>query len=245
MDDTVEIVLGLIVSVIVFFIFPIYVGYEKKDDLSYALATKYVSDFVEDVKVKGYISTRMYQDLEDKLATTGNTYDIFMEHKANKIYPYVENGKNVEGKFMELQEIYTEKQILDVIYTKDEVLEQYIPNYASKDNKISLYSAEKINSDYGINLTSDKADIKYANLSISNIPIRAKIFSVVNTYDIPENIYTFNIGDEFNVRVKNTNVSIAASLFNSLTTSAINTDSTRVYVNYGAIITSEKYWSQK
>lgn len=244
MDDTVEIVLGLIVSVIVFFIFPIYVGYEKKDDLSYALATKYVSDFVEDVKVKGYISTRMYQDLEDKLATTGNTYDIFMEHKANKIYPYVENGKNVEGKFMELQEIYTEKQILDVIGKKYDD-GTYSTNFASKDNKISLYSAEKINSDYGINLTSDKADIKYANLSISNIPIRAKIFSVVNTDDIPENIYTFNIGDEFNVRVKNTNVSIAASLFNSLTTSAINTDSTRVYVNYGAIITSEKYWSQK
>ena len=87
MDDTIEIILAFLLSVIVFFIFPIYVAFEKKDDLAYALATKYVSDFVEEVKIKGYISADMYTDLEEKLLATDNTFDIFMEHRAKKVYP--------------------------------------------------------------------------------------------------------------------------------------------------------------
>ena len=51
-----------------------------------------------------------------------------------------------------------------------------------------------------------------------------------------------NIGDEFNIRIKNTNVSLAAMLFNSFSTDKFGSDTTRIYVNYGGAILASKWY---
>lgn len=221
MDDTIEIVISFLIAVIIFFIFPVYIAYEKKDDLAYALSTKYVSDFVEEVKTKGYISADMYLDLQNKLISTGNTFDIYLEHKAKKVYP------DGAGNYQTVTEIYTDKQILETLGIYDEKARSSILGQISFKNILANEGKT------------------YSKLSVADIPLRANLFSVRTNYDGNEvPIYTMNIGDEFNIRVRNNNVTIAASLFNTFSSSSSNPNSyTRIYVNYGAVITSEKYWN--
>ena len=85
MDGVLQKVVAILISVIIFFILPVYIAYEKEDDISYALALKITTDFVDSVEAKGYISNEMYNDFVAKLSTTRNSYDIYMEHTA-KVY---------------------------------------------------------------------------------------------------------------------------------------------------------------
>ena len=81
MDGVLQKIAAIIISVVIFFILPVYVAYEKKDDIAYALALKITTDFVENVNSKGYITSQMYYDYVGKLAVTQNTYDIYIQQK--------------------------------------------------------------------------------------------------------------------------------------------------------------------
>ena len=103
MDGVLQKIAAIIISVVILFILPVYVAYEKKDDISYALALKLTTDFVENVNSKGYITTQMYYDYVGKLAVTQNTYDVYMEHTAKKynpvIYSYTDDLQTIRAKF--------------------------------------------------------------------------------------------------------------------------------------------------
>ena len=79
MEENVQRVFAILISVIIFFIFPVYIAYEKKDDISYALALKITTEFVNNVKNNGYISYDMYTKFVSDLAATDNMYDIKFE----------------------------------------------------------------------------------------------------------------------------------------------------------------------
>ena len=85
MEDTLQRFFAILVAVVIFFLLPLYIAFEKKDDISYSLALKITSNFVNDVKNKGYITRDMYNDFISDLAVTGNSYDIKMEHVAKNI----------------------------------------------------------------------------------------------------------------------------------------------------------------
>ncbi len=218
MDDTFEIVISFLLCIVIFFIFPIYLAYEKKDDLAYALCTKYVTDFVEEVKVKGYVSDNMYQTFKNNIVSTGNTFDIYMQHKAAKVYP------DNKGGYVTKEELYTEKQILEVIERNPQ------------DPSFKIYNTAKN--------TSILSEDKWATtIDLNLLPAISNVFYVESQKGTLVSIYKMNVGDEFTVRIKNNNVSIAASLFNSLTAGSAGVETTRIYINYGAVITSEKYWN--
>lgn len=80
MENNFQTIIMTLVAIIVFFIFPTYVAYEKKDDLSYALSLKYTQNFVDNVRSKGYVSNDMYKDYILELAKTGNSYDVELQH---------------------------------------------------------------------------------------------------------------------------------------------------------------------
>ena len=103
MEDSLQKIFAVLISVIIFFVLPIYMTFEKKDDIAYSLALKITTDFVENVRSKGYITLEMYDDYVSKLATTGNIYDIMMEHVTKKYYPviyaYDDDMKQIIKKF--------------------------------------------------------------------------------------------------------------------------------------------------
>ena len=74
MEDIVQRVFAIIFAVLVFFIMPLYMTFEKRDDISYALALKITSNFVNTVKSKGYLTAEMYADFVSELGATDNIY---------------------------------------------------------------------------------------------------------------------------------------------------------------------------
>ena len=76
MEDNLQRFFSILISVLIFFILPLYITFEKIDDISYSLALKITSSFVDEVTAKGYISEEMYNNFVSRLSVTGNTYEI-------------------------------------------------------------------------------------------------------------------------------------------------------------------------
>ena len=244
MEAMLQRVVSIIVAVVIFFILPVYIAYEKRDDISYALALKITTDFVENVKSKGYISSDMYSDYIKKLAVTDNSYDIYLEHTAKKynpvIYSYTDDLKTIRATF-------------DYKLYKDEYKEGQITidsgNYAGTYNNLILaYDlSEKIYTQDQIlaMISTNQNELEeannleyYRNLDYRLIPATSNLYRLDSQEN---NIYTMNQGDEFNVIIKNKNTTMASIIFNLVTFGAGSQNTTKVYVNYGGTIKAEKY----
>lgn len=244
MEGMLQRVVSIIVAVVIFFILPVYVAYEKRDDISYALALKMTTDFVENVKSKGYISSDMYADYITKLAVTENSYDIYLEHTAKKynpvIYSYTDDLKTIRAKF-------------DYNLYKDEYKQGQITigsgNYAGTYNNLILaydlsekiYTQEQILAMISTNQNAlaeaNNLDY-YRNLDYRSLPATSNLYKLDSQAN---NIYTMNQGDEFNVIIKNKNITMASVIFNLVTFGAGSKNTTKVYVNYGGTIKAETY----
>ena len=94
MQENIGIVIAMILIVSLVVIFPLYNLFERQDDMTYTLALKATTNFVDKVKKTGYINQDMYDDFVRELGTTGVAYDIELEaHK--KVFIKDEN-KNKE-----------------------------------------------------------------------------------------------------------------------------------------------------
>lgn len=128
MKDNLSIVIVMIVFVILMVIFPLYNHFERQDDMSYNLALKVTTNFVDEVINSGYITQAMYDNYIANLANTGNLYDIELEvHKRTYTKdPYaIANGVNIaDAPFIEQYYIDYNKDIFEentgeVITTSD------------------------------------------------------------------------------------------------------------------------------
>lgn len=244
MEGILQKVVSIIVAVVIFFILPIYVAYEKRDDISYALALKMTTDFVENVKSKGYISSDMYADYIQKLAVTDNSYDIYLEHTAKKynpvIYSYTDDLKTIRGKF--------DYNLYKNQYKNGQITIDSGSNAGTYNNLIlaydlseKVYTQDQILATIGTNQNA-LADVNnleyYRSLDYRSLPSTSNLYKLDSQSN---NIYTMNQGDEFNVIIKNKNVTMASVIFNLVTFGAGSQNTTKVYVNYGGTIKAETY----
>lgn len=227
MEDIIQRVFAVIFVVLVFFAMPLYMTFEKKDDISYALATKITSNFVDEVTAKGYLSESMYNDFISKLAVTGNTYDIKLEHIARKYSPVVNIYQKNNNQFNLTQTL--EYHGNEVSETKDE--KKYI--VGKKE-----YSKEECNVEVTYSMYEEFYTEKQILRYFSNNSETTKM-----KYKDSDNkiVYTMSVGDEFGVIVKNTNTTIATMFFNTFTFGAMSEENPRVYINYGGTIKNEEY----
>lgn len=227
MEDIIQRVFAVIFVVLVFFAMPLYMTFEKKDDISYALATKITSNFVDEVTAKGYLSESMYNDFISKLAVTGNTYDIKLEHIARKYSPVVNIYQKNNNQFNLSQTLeYHGNEVSEI---KDE--KKYI--VGKKEYSKEEYNIEVTYSMYE-EFYTEKQILRYLTESSSNTKMK---------YQDSDNkiVYTMSVGDEFGVIVKNTNTTIATMFFNTFTFGAMSEENPRVYINYGGTIKNEEY----
>lgn len=89
MQDNIGIVIAMILIVTLIIIFPIYNLFERQDDMTYTLALKATTNFVDKVKNNGYIDQQMYDEYVIELSSTGISYDIELEAHRKKL---VEDG---------------------------------------------------------------------------------------------------------------------------------------------------------
>lgn len=81
MGDSFMTVIAIFVATILMFIFPLLSVSERSDDISQLAAQTAVVEFVDEVSSTGKITSADYDALIQNLATTGNTYDVELEHR--------------------------------------------------------------------------------------------------------------------------------------------------------------------
>ena len=245
MEDNWQRVFSILISVLILFILPLYITFEKIDDISYSLALKITSNFVDNVTAKGYVSKEMYNDFVTKLSVTGNVYDVKMEHLSRKYEPiiYTYNDKGRAGFFdyaLYSQSLNSENSNIELSYKVSEI-------------KYSQAQILKILDGTDEKAFSDMTDSEYKNIDIKNINSHPYMYANYTTnqdgekvIDNNNRIYTMNKGDEFSVRIKNENVTVATVLFNAFTLGIGGTENnTRIYINYGGTIQEEEYKNLK
>lgn len=245
MDGVLQRVISILIAVIIFFILPVYIAYEKKDDISYALALKITTDFVENVNSKGYISSDMYADYLSKLAVTQNSYDIYMEHTAKKynpvIYSYTDDLKTIRAKFD--YNLYKDQfEAGQIVITDGGNIGTYNNLVLAYDLSEKKYTEAQILS--VISSTDKRVTVNtnldtYKNLDYSSLPAVSSIYEINTPGNT--NIYTMNQGDEFNVIIKNKNTTMATIIYNAITLGVAGNNNTKIYVNYGGTIKAETY----
>lgn len=259
MEDILQRVFSILISVLILFILPLYITFEKMDDISYSLALKITSNFVDNVTAKGYISEEMYNDFISELSVTGNVYDIKMEHVAKKYNPvfYVYDSSE---KVIDTLDYATYANAIETKKNSDKTIMANGKGYSTDNIKVSYgvseikYSEKQILSVFdNENETipySKMTKLAYLNLNIDDISVNPYMYANYKlndegtdmVIDNDNRIYTMNKGDEFSVRIKNENVTVATVLFNAFTLGIGGTENnTRVYINYGGTIQEEEY----
>ena len=195
MEDNIQTIIIYLIAAILLFIFPVYTAYEKKDDISYALALKYTQEFTNEVAQKGYLSRRDYDSFIAKLNTTGNMYAVQLEHEYSSIIPVVN---------------YYD-------FGTDELIKSVSLDYYENDIEGKLAPLPL----YKIDITHRNAKEIFGEEHILNIINEVKGVDALGNdiyYD-----YYMNEGDQFKVIVKNTNVTFATLMYNMIVSTPNNT----------------------
>lgn len=79
MSDTLITIIAIFLATVLMFVFPLMAVTERNDDISQTVVQAQVSEFVNRISVYGAIRTNDYEAFIQKLASTGNSYDVEIE----------------------------------------------------------------------------------------------------------------------------------------------------------------------
>lgn len=79
MDSTLMTIIGIVVAVILLFIWPLMAITERNDDIAQITVQTLTTEFVDKIAIAGCIKPSDYEAFQQKLAATGNTYEIEIE----------------------------------------------------------------------------------------------------------------------------------------------------------------------
>ena len=217
MEEILQRVFAIIISAIIFFLLPMYMAFEKKDDISYALALKITESFVNNVTSKGYLTRDMYDNYISELSVTGNDYTVTIEHVAKKYYPEVYSFESEDANAKVTKE-FDYAYFLNLLHgasiNRNDLSGARINDGTGYYSNFKLgykMQEEKYYTDQILDtIENDEIMNKttYSSKSISNIPLKSQLYR--------GNIYAMTEGDQFNVTLKNNNMSnINYSIFSS------------------------------
>ncbi|MEB9896267.1 hypothetical protein P4K96_22760 [Bacillus cereus] len=87
LDSPISKIFAVLIAITLLFLYPLYQQAERQDDLSQIVVHSAVTQFVDAVRTKGYITPTMYLEFNQKLGATGNQYEVEMEHLHKKYNP--------------------------------------------------------------------------------------------------------------------------------------------------------------
>ncbi len=79
MRDSVSLVITVILLVMILLLFPLYNYFDRQDDMTYNIALKAITGFVDEVVQDGYLTQEMYDTFLGRLSNTGYSYDVELE----------------------------------------------------------------------------------------------------------------------------------------------------------------------
>lgn len=157
MRDNLSIAILMILLVLVMIMFPLYNYFERQDDMSYNLALKATTNFVDEVLNSGYIDQDMYDRLITQLSNTGNLYDIQLEAHKKLLVEDLDNKGT-----------YIEKSIIDY---NDDIFNDF------SENQTDVSKKELKNRVYKLNV----GDGFYIKLKNSTTTMAGAIFNSIIT----------------------------------------------------------------
>ena len=79
MQSSTSTIIAIFVAAVLLFVVPLVTLTERNDNVVQENVKVIVEEFVTDIKNTGELTIEKYQDFENRLAATGNVYDIEME----------------------------------------------------------------------------------------------------------------------------------------------------------------------
>lgn len=119
MIDSLSKMLAALLAVLLLYIYPAAEAANRQDELSQLTVYNTVTNFVDAVRTKGYITPTMYNQFQQQLSLTGNTYKIELEHSHKKYVPVYEDPTSqtgFTGEFEAVMDEYYNGQIMAVLY---------------------------------------------------------------------------------------------------------------------------------
>ncbi len=255
MESSLQKIISAIVGVLVLFIVPIYVAFEKIDDISYSLVLKITQNFVDNATNKGYISPDMYNEFVSGVYATNNSYEITLEHVKKRYDPVIyiyEKLKDNSGNYVIENNAYKKGKVSMILD-----YEKYIDDYLDGDSALHvgteiyyfndagpwlIETAQAINEE----IISDKQIVErifrgtgLTKLEFLRLCRLGEIDTYISNAYKNENSYVMNKGDKIIVTVKNSNKTMAGVLYNMLTANVGSDDVAKIFVEYGGTVNND------
>lgn len=159
MKDTLSMIVATIFLVILLLLLPLYNYFERQDDISYNVALKAVTTFVDEVTNNGYIDQTSYDNFINRLGQTANSYDVQLEVQKRLLT----NDPNGNGEtYIEQYQSYFNKDIFNEETGRTS-------NIIDRDNSLK-------NDVFFL----DEGDKVYVNVKNTNTTMASSILSIIS-----------------------------------------------------------------
>lgn len=114
-------IIGIFIAVLLLLVFPIYNQAQNVDDITRTKILAEANELLDNARDLGYITPNMYEDFLRNVSSTGNVYEITLEHLNKVVYPDLTDPLA----FVIVEEGYYNKEILeDVLFNESLPLNQ-------------------------------------------------------------------------------------------------------------------------
>ena len=159
MKDTLSMIVATIFLVMLLLLLPLYNYFERQDDISYNVALKAVTTFVDEVTNNGYIDQTSYDNFINRLGQTANSYDVQVEVQKRLLT----NDPNGNGEtYIEQYQSYFNKDIFNEETGRTS-------NIIDRDNSLK-------NDVFFL----DEGDKVYVNVKNTNTTMASSILSIIS-----------------------------------------------------------------
>lgn len=146
MSDTLSKVIALIIAVLLLYIFPVENMLTRQDDTTRVFILNRTTEFVDSVRNLGYITPLMYMQFTRDLASTGNLYNIEMEHRHISIDPVYTDPDDITSFQHDYgynsKALYTD-EIIDVLFPETVISSGDCNYYLSKGDTFTVRVSNK------------------------------------------------------------------------------------------------------
>lgn len=119
MSNAVSKFVAVILALLLLYIYPTLEAARRQDDLSQMIVTNAVTQFVDAVRSKGYVTPTMYNEFIRDVYATGNEYVIHMEHLHKKYHPEYTDAADpntFQDTFNVVYEGFYDSDLTDVLF---------------------------------------------------------------------------------------------------------------------------------
>ena len=81
MSDTLITVIAIALAAVLMFVFPLMTMSDRTDDVSQLTVDTATTEFVDEIRTTGKLTSENYNKFIEEITSTGNTYDVEMEFK--------------------------------------------------------------------------------------------------------------------------------------------------------------------